>query len=109
MKWLPTLLAMLPSTVICFQHSAQVHFKISNRAKECATAYDFCDIDELDRLADELEQSQACGVSKDTKKVYDILRHQGQLKRMMIEGVGDDKGRSEEEYAMFKDYLYYHW
>ena len=55
MKWL-SLVAILPSAALAFQHSAQVNFKIKNeqrldRAEECAAIYDYCDIDELDELA----------------------------------------------------------
>ena len=113
MKWLP-ILAMLPAASVAFQQAAPFHYRTGHheetldRAEQCATLYDFCDIDELETLRDDLAQFQSNVMprvqGRDHKKVYEILRSQSELKRMM-EGLAAD----ELEEDIFHDYLHYHW
>jgi hypothetical protein len=60
MKCASLLLAALPTAAIAFQNVKPVQLAIQtpgivtivDRAKECATLYEFCNIDELETLAD---------------------------------------------------------
>jgi len=60
MKWL-SLLAIIPSSTVAFQQVAPVHRRQTSlnffpekfdQAEQCATHYDTCNIDQLDKLAD---------------------------------------------------------
>lgn len=106
---------MLPGAVLAFQHSAPIHHRNMvhaehlDRAEKCATLYDFCDVDELESLADELEQFQM-SATRDHRKVYEILRSQHELKRLMDDHAvsnGNDSDQSSD--GIFDDYLHYHW
>mmetsp|Transcript_31056 Transcript_31056/g.65726 ORF Transcript_31056/g.65726 Transcript_31056/m.65726 type:complete len:108 (+) Transcript_31056:228-551(+) len=107
MKWL-SLFSMLPCAALGFQQVApQVHYKHVERAEECITSLDFCDVDELETLADDLEQFQAVTQSQNkAKKVYEILRTQSELKRMMEDYATDDEPKTN---GAFDDYMHYHW
>jgi hypothetical protein len=55
-----SILALLPAAAIAFQYTAPIHSvsptpgitSLVDRADECATRYEFCNIDELETLAD---------------------------------------------------------
>lgn len=108
------LLAMLPCTTVAFQHSAHVHYKITHqteldRAEECAISYDVCDVEELEGLADELQQFQS-SASSEEKRVYDILQKQKELKRLMEDLANGVRPEDEERHVPYHDdYLHHHW
>eukprot|EP01083_Nonionella_stella_P045696 122587_1 len=105
------LLSMIPGAALAFQQVAPIHRRsigheeLLDRAEQCAALYDFCDVDELETLADDLEQLQSSH-----QKMYDILRSQSELKRLM-EGHAVDNHRDLETKSndVYGDYLHYHW
>ncbi|KAL3787056.1 hypothetical protein HJC23_011740 [Cyclotella cryptica] len=103
MKYLTTLCLIFTSTARAFQatmphHShhrtTALHFYPENfdRAQECATHYGICTVDELEQLANELDEFQhneeGGGMQGrdhyvDTTQVAEMLRAQSELKHMM--------------------------
>ncbi|KAL7485016.1 hypothetical protein ACHAW6_010614 [Cyclotella cf. meneghiniana] len=88
----------LPRTTLPRPSATALHFYPENfdRAQECATHYGICNVDELEQLANELEQfqhreedggMQGRDHYVDTKHVADMLRAQSELKHMMEEYV----------------------
>lgn len=104
-----SLLSMLPSAAIAFQQVVPpVQYKTTStvdRAEQCATLHDFCDVDELETLALDLKRFQSASTAGGkANKVYDILRTQSELKRMMEDLAADD---GEPSWA--HDYMHHHW
>mmetsp|Transcript_27114 Transcript_27114/g.58299 ORF Transcript_27114/g.58299 Transcript_27114/m.58299 type:complete len:129 (-) Transcript_27114:156-542(-) len=105
MKWL-SILSILPSATLAFQQAVPVHhYKTSlnffptnfDRAEQCATGYDTCNIDEMEELADELNEFQSSELGSlqgrddymDTRRVAEMLKAQSQLKHNMEDYVAE--------------------
>mmetsp|Transcript_23113 Transcript_23113/g.29602 ORF Transcript_23113/g.29602 Transcript_23113/m.29602 type:complete len:120 (-) Transcript_23113:200-559(-) len=108
MKWRLSLLPILPSASLAFQHASPPiivrHASRLNyfpekfsRAEQCATHYGSCNLDELEELANELEQFQSSDDGElqgrddytDTKRVVAMLRAQSTLEHEMDDYVND--------------------
>mmetsp|Transcript_24661 Transcript_24661/g.53204 ORF Transcript_24661/g.53204 Transcript_24661/m.53204 type:complete len:130 (-) Transcript_24661:173-562(-) len=100
MKWLSFL--AITNSALAFQQVAPLHhYKTKttlnyfpdkfDRAEQCATHYDTCNLEELEELADELKQFQSSDMGqlqgredyKDTRRVSEMLRAQSELKHGM--------------------------
>eukprot|EP00578_Thalassiosira_sp_NH16_P018458 CAMPEP_0181098962 /NCGR_PEP_ID=MMETSP1071-20121207/12408_1 /TAXON_ID=35127 /ORGANISM="Thalassiosira sp., Strain NH16" /LENGTH=133 /DNA_ID=CAMNT_0023181597 /DNA_START=457 /DNA_END=858 /DNA_ORIENTATION=+ len=98
MQWL-SLLTVLPSVALAFQSAPTHHHRQSasalnyfpdnfNRAELCATQYDTCNIDEVERLEEELKQFLSSETGNlqdrddytDTRRVVEMLHAQSVLK-----------------------------
>mmetsp|Transcript_28146 Transcript_28146/g.51963 ORF Transcript_28146/g.51963 Transcript_28146/m.51963 type:complete len:147 (+) Transcript_28146:35-475(+) len=101
-KWDSFRLPFLPSAYCKTIHST--HYRTSlnffpekfSRAEQCATHYGTCNLDELEELANELNQFQINEGElqgrdhyKDTKKVTEMLRTQSELKHAMEDYVNE--------------------
>mmetsp|Transcript_9153 Transcript_9153/g.19532 ORF Transcript_9153/g.19532 Transcript_9153/m.19532 type:complete len:122 (-) Transcript_9153:249-614(-) len=100
----------LPAVSLAFQHAAvssyrnnrmpsRLNFYPENfeRAEKCATHYGICDLEEIEKLANELEQFQSSDLGelqgrdhwKDTKHVEQMLRAQSNFKHMVDDYIGE--------------------